>query len=320
MTELKDFENLFTRSSYIIIFSIFVSLYFLNSFNFALLKVKGDFKAYSLQLFVNTLIGFVLLIFLIKYAGVLSVLLSGILYIPISNWYISREINLKKNDSNQLPKLSLPQNSFSFLLALGHSTFIGFWGKVFLGFDNGLDINYYHYAFILIHSFQSLIVVNLTSLLLYKLSSDSSEFKDKYIYMLTISLPIIFVFFFYFGGGLMVELLFEHGKFNSSDSNIVIYFLHYYLMIPFALLCSSQVFLQPLLSNKKGGTTRLKDVTIKSISLLLFIFVIFSLLSKFLLNLNNHQILVIFLYGSSISILIITYISFKKYSFINVQA
>lgn len=282
---------------FIIGISLWISLSAYNSVYFIIQKVIGNFKKYSQQLFILYLLFFLIQVILIPFLGITSILLSSIVSILISNQLLKVNIKISSDTNDKVPSLQWKLFNLPSLLAINHPILIGFIGKLLIGLNESPDINYYHYAFMLVYSFMTAIVYNLSSITLYQASQSSilNSLKKPFILMccFIISMNIVLYFF----GELIVRLLFERGKFTSIDTNNTYLFI-LKMLVPFSLLSLSQLFLQPIL-NKRELSRKVCVI----ISSLLIISILSSII--YLLIIRNYEnSLTMFLYCSSTSILI----------------
>jgi peptidoglycan biosynthesis protein MviN/MurJ (putative lipid II flippase) len=241
------FKNKFNANFFYIclLFSTYLFLSVSNATLFTLLKVKGLFVNYSKQAFFNTIVTFLLLLLLVNTFNEKSLIISSIIGLIVSDYFLKKLIYLKK-DVKSVIEPNLNEFKWQNLIAINHVTFIGFSGKLLIGFSNNNSINIYHYSFTIVYSIVLIFVSNISTITLFNSTIKHSKKILITTIIKTFALLIPVGILFFLKGDIIIKLIYEHGKFTKVDSSSTFNFLKK-LLLPFGLVSITQIAMQPLL-------------------------------------------------------------------------
>lgn len=261
----KGFDIL---NSFLISFSLstLLSLYSMNIIYFAIQKIMGKFKIYSLQILLNSILAFTILYFTIPTLSIHAIPVSIICSLLVSNYLLIKRVNFAIQPDNEITDVNYNNLNWYSFFALNHWAYIGFMGKVLIGLENSNNINYYHYSFTILYAYMAIVISNLSTVVVYK-SSTSKLFNSLKLTMIGtfMSATSMYILFYIFGVQL-IEILFKRGNFNQQDVINTSLFLRKFIF-PFSIFAVTQLLLQPLL-NKDDKVV--KNI-LKTISIILLI-------------------------------------------------
>jgi len=290
---------------WVILFSIYLSISLSNSVTYSLLKVVGDFRMYSYMSFFTAIGTLVLIYLFIDLLGLKIIVIAPVFLIIISTYIIKKILSanfIKTGVQTGNTLLNVKDFNLNKMIAVNHPIFIGFTGRLIIGLGNTAFINLYQYSFIIVSSFLLVVVSNISSIILYRHSTDSNISQLKVIsvtFFITLGANIVLYLF----GKEIIAILYQRGKFTAQDTIDTYNFLKIFL-VPYTFFSLTQVMIQSYMKDSKNNTLFFKYLTHIIIAT-----VCLGLIIGFFKH--NYQLAVeVLLYTSSLSIF--TFLIFKQ--------
>lgn len=301
---------------WILLFSAYLGMSLLSSVLFSLQKTVGNFRKYSTQSFLNAFINLIIIFALIGIIGLKAIIFSGIVAIIFSNFFLKRSLRLNLG-SNLVPFEKSPIQwsdvNFYKFISVNHAIFIGFTGRLLIGFGNDYQINLYQYSFIIISSFMMMVVSNISSIILYKSATNSNSVLLKAIILTFLAATLANTCLYYFGD-IVIKLLYQRGKFTEVDTQKTSEFLKIFL-IPYTVFAITQVMIQPFVISQ-SKLTEISQQPLRRIGQIIFITIIIAVGTGIITNDFKLAVLTL-LYTASFGLLAYLGIQLKinsKYS------
>lgn len=294
--------------------SVILCFNFYNTIYLTIMQSQGKFLKYSLASTLNAFvvvglifpitkaflitIGFIWSILGLVFSRLLGILSLTIAYIlPMSKEDKGFEVVINKKDFN-----------LSILLLGNFANIIIISSRFVSGADGSDNITYFTYSVFLLNAVLTAIISNFNTLLLKRLSVKKELKFVFYSALIALLLGICMVFAIDIYAQDIIALIFERGKFDSTDSLKTAYYLQN-IAVPFVLIFVSTIMFQPFFASK--GEKFIKDSKLLALSFIVvlisgFIFLSFtkmkpfteSLIMLYLLSITSIVISIIALYKS----------------------
>ena len=210
---IKDYYLILIFTAFIL--SSILSVNFYNSLFLSIIQAKGDFKKFSISTTFNVFISTILVYPLSLLFDIIGVAISRFLgVISLSYIYINP---LTKPNKGFLVNISLKDFQFSVIFLSNISLFVLLLARFIIGLDGSNQITFFNYAFILLNIFLTLIVFNINTIFLRKLSLVKSLLPLLYSFLITLTISLLLYMTISRFNVIIVDFIFKRGAFNNSD-------------------------------------------------------------------------------------------------------
>ena len=286
--------------------SAIVCFNFYNSIYLTILQAKGRFIEYSVAAALNE---FIVIVFIYPFSLLFSIfgLVFSRLFGYLSIIYFSITPMQKENNGYNL---TIRKNDFNIpTLILGNfANIIIFTSRIVSGSDGGDSITYFAYAIFLLNAVLTVVIANVSTLLLKKLSVKKDSKFMLYSLLISVIIGIMLVVGLHWYGQKLVELIFVRGNFELSDAIETAKYLKE-LSYSFVFIFFTTTFFQPFFSLKLEESNKQR----KYMSQIFISIIIFSLVFAFTQDYGVKLESLIVIYTCSIVCLVLSIYSYVFY-------
>tara|TARA_B110000908_G_C10194304_1_gene422098 strand:- start:2 stop:1282 length:1281 start_codon:yes stop_codon:yes gene_type:complete len=269
--------------SFIVCFNFYISIYL------SIIQAKGEFLKYSIATALNEFVVALFIYPLLYLLNILGFVISRILgYLSVIYFYII-PMKIKNNGY----KLTLGKEDFNIpTLVLGNFANIIILSSRFIsGGDGGSSITYFTYSIFILNAILTVVVANISTLLLKKLSIKKNNRFMLMSILISFIVGVFLVIALHLYGYNLVELLFVRGNFTVTDAVRTTDYLNK-LSCSFVFIFIATTLFQPFLSLKiEDSKIVRRKMSILFISTIILSF-IFAFTQKF--NVQLESIIVIY--------------------------
>ncbi|MEH0158143.1 hypothetical protein V6R21_29015 [Limibacter armeniacum] len=233
-----------------IILSLTMSMFIFNNIGLMITQAKGEYKAYSNSIILNSSTNCFTIYPLGYFGSVTGLAFSRLLSVFVLYFGGWKLADNKKIETNSHPyEIRLNYKDFNlYTLIIGNTfVFLLLLGKVLYGISGSQEITYFLYSTTILGAIITTLVKAFSTVMLRE-NSLTINIKGVIINLTYISIACLSFFsVIYFYGDFIIENLFQRGHFNQQDT-FKTYTLMKQLIIPFFVISCFEIIIQPLLS------------------------------------------------------------------------